>query len=323
MGGSARDCVVLLGGRGFVGRHLADACRAAGLIPVVAGRSLPPTDALRQTSFAYESVDILDLQAVEALLSRWAPRWVVHLAAHSSVRDSAQVERHALEVNVLGTWNVCWAVRGVSTVEKLLWLGSAEAYGAMPAVCAALDEDACLRPLTLYGVTKAAGDWLVAQQARVHGTPIVRARLFPCTGPGQSERFVCADFAQQVAKAERYDTRIAIRAGNVHVVRDFTDVRDVAAALLALLRHGIPGEAYNICSGVGRSIEEIALALLQLSGRDGSVVVDPHKQRPVDIPRLVGSYRKLAAATGWSPQRAWVDTLRDVLGDWRQRVAAG
>jgi GDP-4-dehydro-6-deoxy-D-mannose reductase len=144
-------------------------------------------------------------------------------------------------------------------------------------------------------------------------------RPFNHTGPGQASHFVCADFARQLV-AVKHHKRPRIEVGNLDVVRDFTDVRDVVRAYVAVFERGVTGEAYNVCSGSGRTPRHILERLLELSGADVDVVVDPTRQRPVDVPVLIGSAAKLREATGWTPMVEWDQTLRDLLGDWATRV---
>ncbi len=104
-------------------------------------------------------------------------------------------------------------------------------------------------------------------------------------------------------------------------MRDFSDVRDVAAGYVALLERGRSGEAYNLCSGEGVSIAEV-IALLRTHARVPVRVQSvPALQRPVDVPRIVGSHARATSETGWSPRIALGDTLAGVLEDWRRRIA--
>jgi GDP-4-dehydro-6-deoxy-D-mannose reductase len=105
--------------------------------------------------------------------------------------------------------------------------------------------------------------------------------------------------------------------GNLEVVRDFTDVRDVVRAYWMLLERGVPGEVYNVCSGRGVAVAEIAKRLLDLADRPLRLLVDPDLVRSVDVPRLVGDASKLRAATGWQPEIDLEQTLRDVFDDAR------
>jgi GDP-4-dehydro-6-deoxy-D-mannose reductase len=87
-----------------------------------------------------------------------------------------------------------------------------------------------------------------------------------------------------------------------------------------LAERGTPGEAYNVCSGTGVSVGEVAERLLALSERELRITADPELLRPVDVPRLVGDPAKLRAATGWEPAVPLEQTLADVLAE--ARVAA-
>jgi GDP-4-dehydro-6-deoxy-D-mannose reductase len=90
-------------------------------------------------------------------------------------------------------------------------------------------------------------------------------------------------------------------------------VRDVAAAYVTLLERGTPGEAYNVCSGQGRSLEALFHQLADLLEVDAIHESDSALVRPADIPYLVGDAAKLRAATGWAPHIPLETTLRDVI----------
>ncbi|MCX8070919.1 MAG: GDP-mannose 4,6-dehydratase [Candidatus Binatia bacterium] len=322
MSGGPADRLLIIGGSGFIGRHLAQLCIARGIETVATSRNWGDIECGQPRGgrgVIRVRLDIRDEEAVREVLRQWRPRFVVLLAAQSSVAQAEREADLAFAVNLVGALHVFAAVRAVACVEKVVWTGSAEAYGASAAGAPLLTEAAPLQPFTVYGVSKAAADWLAAAMARSRDVPIVRARLFPCTGPGQSTRFVCADFAQQIALAKHQGRPIVIRAGNLEVIRDFTDVRDTARALLELAFHGQVAEAYNVCSATGRSIREVAETLLEIAGNTGAIVSELSRCRRVDIPRLVGCHDKITAATGWLPQYSWRQTLVDLLSDcWRR-----
>jgi len=116
--------------------------------------------------------------------------------------------------------------------------------------------------------------------------------------------------------------------GNLDVVRDFTDVRDVVRAYWALLDRGAtgalarPATVYNVCSGRGVRLGDVLARLIELAGVNVEVRQDPARFRPADIPVLVGDPSRLRAATGWEPRIALESTLRDLLEDWRARTAS-
>jgi GDP-4-dehydro-6-deoxy-D-mannose reductase len=193
---------------------------------------------------------------------------------------------------------------------------SSEEYGTVDEADLPLTEDSPLRPVTPYGAAKAAADLLTLQAFLGDGLGAIRVRPFSHTGPGQSARFVVPALAARIARAEADDVD-EIPVGSLDAVRDITDVRDVVRAYRLLAQRGAPGEVYNVCSGTGVSVQEIADRLLARAARPIRLVTDPDLVRPVEVPRLVGSNARLRAATGWKPEIALDDTLADVLDDAR------
>ncbi len=104
-------------------------------------------------------------------------------------------------------------------------------------------------------------------------------------------------------------------------MRDFTDVRDVVQAYRLLVEHGTPGESYNVCSGEGVRIADLAERLLTRARRPLRLRTDPDLVRPVEVPLFVGNPAKLVAATGWARRVALDTTLDDVVAEARARVA--
>jgi len=154
------------------------------------------------------------------------------------------------------------------------------------------------------------------------GLTVLRARPFNHIGPGQQPIFVAPNFATQIAEIEAGLKPPILRVGNLAAERDFSDVRDVVRAYHLILTRGEPGAVYNICSGRALSIQRLVDILIGYARRDITVEVDPERVRPVDVPRVVGDFSALQQATGWQPAYTIEDTLRDVLDDCRQQVAA-
>jgi GDP-4-dehydro-6-deoxy-D-mannose reductase len=112
-----------------------------------------------------------------------------------------------------------------------------------------------------------------------------------------------------------------VRVGNLAASRDFTDVRDVVRAYRLLAIDGVPGEAYNVCSGRAISIAELAKQMAGLLSCEVELVEDPTLFRPVEVPVLLGDASKLVSATGWRPTIELSRTLSDVLDRWRELLS--
>jgi GDP-4-dehydro-6-deoxy-D-mannose reductase len=150
------------------------------------------------------------------------------------------------------------------------------------------------------------------------------ARSFSHTGPGQAPGFAVASWARQVAEFEAAGGAgpHRLRVGNLAPVRDYGDVRDVVRAYALLLEQGAPGAAYNVATGHGVALRAIVDALVARARVAIEVTEEAARLRPNDIPYLVGSPARLAAATGWSPAYPLEQTLTDLLDAARHAHAA-
>ena len=296
------------GAGGFVGPHLVEHLRAHG------------DDVTEMDLFGPVTLDVTDADSALQCIAEARPEVVYHLAALSHVGQSWSSPGRSFRVNAEGTLHVLRACLE-SKVPRVVVILSSEVYGNADPADLPLHEEAPLRPVTPYGASKTAADVLALQTFLADHLDVVRVRPFGHTGPGQSDQFVVPALAHRIARAER-DGIDEISVGSLTAVRDLSDVRDVVRAYRLLAERGTGGEAYNVCSGHGVSIQEIADALIARSTRAIRLVTDPSLVRAVDAPRMVGDNTKLRAATGWEPSFDLGQTLADVLDDARERVAA-
>jgi GDP-4-dehydro-6-deoxy-D-mannose reductase len=295
--------VAVTGARGFVGPHLISHLESHG------------DDVLPLDRHGPDPFDVTDTAMVHARLTDSRPEVVYHLAALSHVGESWKSPAASFRVNAEGTLNILRVCTELG-VERVIVVLSSEEYGRVEEADLPLTEESPLRPVTPYGAAKAAADLLALQSFLGDGLGAIRVRPFSHTGPGQSSRFVVPALAARIARAER-DEIEQIPVGSLSAVRDLTDVRDVVRAYRLLAERGTPGEVYNVCSGTGVSVQEIADQLLARAVRPIRLVTDPELVRPVEVPRLVGSNARLREATGWTPEIPLDRTLADVLQDAR------
>lgn len=267
-------------------------------------------------------VDVADGAAVKPALAAAAPDVVYHLAALSHVGRSWDDPSEVLRVNVLGTAEVLAAARSLPTPPLVLAVSSAEVYGSVEADQLPIGEGVPVAPATPYAASKAAAEQVALQAWRGFGQPVVVVRPFNHIGPGQAPTFAVSALARRIVQARASGTT-ELRVGNLASRRDFTDVRDVVRAYRLLARSGKPGSVYNVCSGRAVAIAEVVRELVALSGAELELVTDPDLVRPVDVPVLEGDAGALRAATGWSPELALEDTLRDVLAYWEAQPGTG
>ncbi len=309
--------VLVTGVSGFVGPHLARALVASGAR--VVGLGIEPEPPAGIPLEGWHVADLREPVAVGRAVAAARPDAVVHLAGQSSPARSFEDPAGTFEANVSGARNLLEAARGGAPVARLLIVGSGDVYGPQPEGSRA-GEETPFAPVSPYAASKVEADRLaeVAAQGE-YGLDVVRVRAFSHTGPGQSPAFVVPGFAQQIAAIEAGRTEPVLRVGNLEVMRDFSDVRDVVRAYVALLEHGTRGAAYNVCRGEGVKLTEVVSRLVGLARVAIRVEVDPARLRPADIPWLVGDPSRIARDTGWRVKLPLERTLRDVLEEWRGR----
>lgn len=310
--------VLVTGAGGFVGRWLLPALVADG--HEVLGTRLPgevPPDFLDEAERGHVRwlpMDLRETDSVRAVADE-LPEAVIHLAAVASGAEARRDPGLAWDVNAGGTARLADAL-GDRRAERrgdplLLLVSTAEVYGAVTPARPRVEGDP-VAPLSPYAASKAGAEVAALEAARRTGLRVIIARAFPHTGPYQTDRYVVPAFARRLQAARRIGAPV-VKTGNLEPVRDFLDVRDVVRAYLALLRHGRPGEVYNVASGTGQSLAAVFARLAELIGVRAIPEVDPHLSRAADLPHLVGDAARLRAVTGWSPGIAFDQTLQDVV----------
>lgn len=225
-----------------------------------------------------------------------------------------------LMTNIVGQVNLLEVIRIEGIDCSVHIAGSSEEYGLVYPEEIPIKETNPLRPLSPYGVSKVAQDFLGFQYFKSYGLKIVRTRAFNHTGPRRGEVFVTSNFSKQIAEIEKGKKEPIIYVGNLEAVRDFTDVRDVVKAYHLALTKGEIGEVYNICSGEGYKIREVLDILRSLTKQKITIKPDPQRMRPSDVELLVGDPSKFISKTGWKRTYSFQKTLEDLLNYWRERV---
>lgn len=300
--------VLVTGAAGFVGRHLVAELSQAG--HHVLTTDVGPDPGLP----GYLQADLCDRTDMVRLFRTLRPDACVHLAAVSFVPDGDRNPTGLLTINIAGTVNLLEALRSEAPTARMLFVSTAQVYGPAPSIAAAnvpVPENAPCLPLTLYAVSKVAGESAAFGYGSAYGLDVMVARPANHTGPGQTPRFVAAAFARQVREVAEGRAR-ELRVGNLEAVRDFTDVRDVVRAYRLILERGVSGMPYNVSSNTHVKIGELLEHLKHLAGVDAPIVVDPGLVRPADASIRLDVTR-LRETTAWSPAYRLDDTLRDML----------
>jgi GDP-4-dehydro-6-deoxy-D-mannose reductase len=265
--------------------------------------------------------DLREPKKINEALADFAPDWVFHLAALSSVKLSFENPAETFSINIMGSLNLLETISQMKSPAKIILVSSSEIYGQLKPEDVPVKETALLMPVNPYGVSKAAVDMLGYQYFKAYGLPVFRIRAFSHSGPRQGTQAVLSDWALQAARIELGLATPEIKVGNMEVTRDYTDVRDIVRAYVEIIEKAKPGEAYNACSGKGYHLNDLLSTIVSFCPKKIKIAKDPSRYRPVDIPVLIGSPDKLKKDTGWEPAIDIKNTLKDLYNYWLNHLA--
>jgi GDP-4-dehydro-6-deoxy-D-mannose reductase len=313
---------LITGIAGIAGSHMAELLLTEGfqVFGITRWRSRQENIEHLENKISLQEADLLDSHSLDSIILEVRPDYIFHLAAQSYVPASWTSPSVTLEINVVGSANLFEAVRKTQVDSVIQIACSSEEYGLVHPDEVPVSENNPLRPLSPYGVSKVAMDYLGYQYNQSYGLKIIRTRGFNHTGPRRGDVFAESNFAKQIAEIEKGKREPKIYVGNLDAKRDYTDVRDMVKGYLLAAKKGKPGEVYNICSGYAWKIADVLDYLISLSKLKLKIVNDPKRERPSDVPILLGSNSKFVKTTGWKPQIKFEKTLEDLLNYWRKRV---
>jgi GDP-4-dehydro-6-deoxy-D-mannose reductase len=322
---TAYERILLTGGSGFVGTHVANALveaypEAARLMVV------RPGEEGGHPAFATAAADLCDEAAIEQLVADLCPDLVIHLAGQASIGQAAKAAEETWRANFHGAFGLGAAIARHAPKAVVLFSSTASVYGASFRD-GVLNEEAPVRPMDLYSRSKIAAEHALIDLVGPEGRLIV-ARPVNHSGPGQKSRnFVLSSFAAQIAEIEAGRSKPCMKVGDLSKQRDFLDVRDVVDGYMRLIAgaRDLPERVsvFNIGSGEARSIASLLDELRSMARRPFEVEVDPQFLRPsaTDIASIACDASKLRNATGWTPRHKLRDTLAALLDEWRAENA--
>ncbi|HOE13495.1 MAG TPA: GDP-mannose 4,6-dehydratase [Candidatus Saccharicenans sp.] len=316
--------VLITGISGFIGSHLAEYLNSNLNQPQLYGliRLRSSLANLKKISGQVKcyTADLMEFSSLLSPLDEIRPDLIFHLAGQTAPSFSWSLPARTVEVNLVGTINLLEAIKELRLNPRVVIAGAGEAYGLSSADELPMKENSQFRPLSPFGVSKAAQDLLGFQYFKSHNLRIVRARLFSTIGPRLPEYYFISSLAKQIAEIEKKKKDPILYAGNLENKRDYTDVRDLVRALWLVAEKGEDGEAYNLGSGQAWFGNEILKILLGMTRAKIVVETEEKRFRPADPPILLADINRLVKLTGWKPQINLKQSLLDVLNYWREEI---
>jgi len=325
--------VLVTGGAGYIGAHIAKLLSERGFRPIVFDNlSTGHLAAVQWGEFRHG--DVRDTRAVRETLDESGAKTVIHLAGLIEVGRSVISPDLFWDHNVGGTASLLRAIRD-SGVRRLVFSSSAAVYGAPSDACAtSLSEDDAKNPASPYGDTKLACERMIAAHSAAFGYSAIALRYFNAAG---------ADPGGLIGEAHAPETHLiplaieaALGRGRLSVfgddfptadgacVRDYIHVNDVAAAHLAAVttdRRDGDFEALNVGTGRGSSVIEVIRAVETAMGRSAPFSIAPRREG--DPPRLVADPARAGAALGWAAAASTLENIISTAVRWHSEPRYG
>lgn len=310
---------------GFVAQHFLDYLESLGEKAQILGIDLNPYTPKKEynhLTIASKAIDLLDSDAVERSVIEFNPQYILHLASFSSVAFSWKNPTLSFKNNVNIFLNLMEVVRRYELQSRILSIGSSEEYGNVNQENIPLKETLRLDPVSPYAVARVSQEMLSKLYADSLGTNVIMTRSFNHIGPGQTENFVIPSFVKQIVEAKlRGESRLEMQVGNLEIIRDFLDVRDVVRAYYALLHKGRVGSVYNVCGGRPVRLFDILKLIGEMVGVEVLPSICQAFIRPNDNMVIVGDNSKIKEELGWNVTYELKDSIKDIIDYWTRTLS--
>ncbi|OGP76390.1 MAG: UDP-glucose 4-epimerase [Deltaproteobacteria bacterium RBG_19FT_COMBO_60_16] len=304
--------ILITGGAGFIGSHVADACVARGHEVMVIDNLSSGKKEYAPASARFVLCDVTSDTAVEAVRT-FRPEIINHHAAQINVRASVADPQFDAQVNILGSIRLLEAARQHG-VRKFLFASSGGAgYGEQEQFPA--EESHPIRPVSPYGAAKMSVELYLNYYRVQYGLEYTALRYSNVYGPRQDphgEAGVVAIFAERLLRGQ-----MAVVNGDGEQTRDFVYVGDVVRANLAALERG-DGLSVNIGTGVETNVNTVFRILRDLAGSRQEEVhgtAMPGEQRRSCLENRMAAYE-----LGWYPEVSLEEGLASTLDFFREKI---
>lgn len=296
----AGKSVLITGGSGFIGTHLARRLAAAGAYVVPMSRTVQPEAAMLRAQLSCVTADVRDEAVVSSLISRRFD-YVFHLAAYSGQVPGFADHEQSLSTNCLGLLNVLDAVRRLSPATVVCFPSSRLVYGRTPDL--PVDESHPAVPLSLYGVHKRACEEYCAYYCERWGVRTAVLRLANPYGPHHAADHNRYNIANWMID-EIVRGRPVTIFGRGEQLRDYVYIDDAVDAMLAVASdERAHGRVYNVGSGAGTPLVEFARTAIALAGTGSCRFAPwPDDYLQVETGDFTAGISKIRDEIGWSPQ---------------------
>ena len=316
--------VMVTGGAGFIGSHLAEALLRQGIQLTIVdslddfytpSRKLSNLESVRQQGeFQFFQKDIRDYESMRRVFAATQPDLVIHLAARAGVRPSIEQPLLYEQVNIGGTSVMLQLCREFNT-GKFIFGSSSSVYGATSKAPFSEDHHE-LRPISPYAATKLSGELLAYTYARLFSLPVICLRFFTVYGPRQRPDLAIHKFTALLESGKPLPM-----FGDGSTGRDYTYVDDIVAGIGSCLTYdprdteGIPFDVFNLGNSHPVTLTQLVEHLQQVTGR--AATLESHPMQPGDVPLTWADVSKAQRLLDFKPSVPLHEGLRSFVSWYR------
>jgi GDP-4-dehydro-6-deoxy-D-mannose reductase len=265
----------------------------------------------------FNAINLLDYNHLESIICKFLPTRILHLASFSSVGESWKKPVDCFMNNTNIFLNLIEIIRKNNIKCKILSIGSSEEYGNVDKSSIPLTEDMELRPINPYAIARVSQEMLSRYYVDTFSLDIILTRSFNHVGIRQRDNFVIPSIIKQLVHSKKEGKKSTeLYVGDISIIRDFIDVRDVVKAYFMLFEKGLKGEVYNICSGHGETLENIIYKISRILNIEVKIIPCQERIRPNDNKMIIGSFQKIKRDIGWEPEIPIEQSFKDIIEYW-------
>ena len=307
--------ILVTGGAGFIGSHLAEKLLAAGHKVVILDDFNDFYDpqikhaniAGLAKDVAICHVDLRENDSVRTVFRREKVDTIVHLAARAGVRPSIQSPRLYYDTNVIGTLHLLEAAR-VAEVPRFIFASSSSVYGASKTVPFS-EEESLTQTLSPYGATKIAGEFLCSTYSHLYHMRVVALRYFTVYGPRQRPDLAIHQFTRRIYTGQPID-----QFGDGSTQRDYTYIDDIIQGTMAALEYDGPMyDVFNLGESQTIQLKDLILAIENALGKKAKI--NRLAEQAGDMPRTYADISKAKKLLGYNPTTKLSEGLRKFV-EW-------
>jgi UDP-glucuronate 4-epimerase len=316
--------ILLTGGAGFIGSHVAEALLRAGACLAIVDKlddfyspawKKANLESVRKIAhFDFFEQDICSMDCMREAFAGFRPDAIIHLAARAGVRPSIEQPRLYEQVNVAGTVNLLELCKEFQ-VSRFIFGSSSSVYGESDrAPFSETQYD--LRPISPYAATKLAGESFCYTYAHLYNLPVIALRFFTVYGPRQRPDLAIHKFVARIEAGKSIPI-----FGDGETGRDYTFVEDIVAGILGALDYdfsstaGAPFEICNLGNSHPVKLSELVHMLEQATGEKAIIHREPAQQG--DVPLTWADISKAGKLLGYQPQTKLEEGLKKFVAWYR------